>query len=194
MLTKARPTSDPIAHAISWISTRGIQVERRTSSHLDLDLTPPAHPTLYLLDPGVMPPMNWSALEDWVRLPAEASELYDRADRLLARAAMSGGFRTFVDDDDVLRVGARLVPLSPLEASLVRELLAHAGTLVRREALEEALWPDGSAPEARALDNRIKRLRRHLDGLPLRIHTVRARGFLIEQRPMVDHDEVDWRS
>jgi len=181
VLTQARPTSDPIAQAVSWIATRGIQVERRTTSHLDLDCRPVDHPVLYLIDPGVLAPMTWGELEDWVRLPADASELYDRADRLLTRAAEAGSARTLVDDDDILRVGGQLVPLSPLEAGLVRILLEEPGTLVPRHDLEARLWPSTDPPEARALDNRIKRLRRHLRGLPLRIHTVRGRGFLLEQ-------------
>ncbi|CAN5450212.1 hypothetical protein BH10ACT1_BH10ACT1_32210 [soil metagenome] len=184
MLTKARPTSDPIAQAVSWISTRGIAVERLTTSHLELDPEPPDHPVLYLIEPGVLAPMAWTELEDWVRLPADASELYDRADRLLARAARAGRSLTCVDADDLLHVGERLLPLSPLEANLMRLLLVEPGTLVGRAHLEAELWPLGTLPEARALDNRVKRLRRHLEGLPLRIHTVRARGFLLELLPV----------
>ena len=179
MLTITRPTTDPFADALTWISSRGIEVVHCTSDRF----TPISSdgPVLYLIDRDAPPPATWGELEDWVRLPADPGELYHRADRLISRAngGTTGAIR--VDQDDVLRSGSQLVPLTPVEARLVEVLLDNVGELVPRDALEAWLWPDGLPPDGRALDNRIKRLRHRLDGLPLHIHTVRGRGFLLEQ-------------
>lgn len=181
MLTTARPTSDPIARALAWISTRGIEVVHWRTDHFVPDHDPADHPVLYLVPAGALPPPSWGPLEDWVRFPTDSGELYDRAERLINRAAEAGSSLTEVDDDDVLRVGPKLVPLSPLESKLIRALMEQVGCIVSREEIEARLWPDGSPGDERALDNRLKRLRQRLDGLPLRIHTVRGRGFLLER-------------
>ncbi|MBX3287545.1 MAG: hypothetical protein KF703_19520, partial [Actinobacteria bacterium] len=137
------PTSTALGAAIRWISRRGIEVAPVADRAPDPGSDAAEHPVLYLVAPHEDPPRSWGELEDWVRLPADPDEVYDRADRLLARADHLGASWTYVDDDDVLRVGTELVPLSPLEAQLVRLLLARLGDVVSREELEAALWPGG---------------------------------------------------
>ena len=179
MLTITRPTTDPFADALAWISSRGVEVVHCTAARF----TPISsdRPVLYLIDADAPPPATWGELEDWVRLPADPGELYHRADRLISRAAGTTTSGVRIDQDDVLRSGGQLVPLTPVEARLVELLLDNVGELVARDTLESWLWPDGLPPDGRALDNRVKRLRHRLDGLPVHIHTVRGRGFLLEQ-------------
>jgi DNA-binding response OmpR family regulator len=129
--------------------------------------------------PGARPPAC-GALEDWIRLPVDPGELRSRADRLVARAAWQGPSPVVVDGDGVVRVGAQLTIVGPQEAMLLRRLAAPAGRLVARHELVEAVWGEDVPSDPRALDNRVKALRRHLVGLPVRIHTVRGRGFLLE--------------
>ncbi len=181
MIATVRPSSDPLDRALAWTAARGVRVEAVSSSSIELDRELPDHPVLYLVEPGVTPPFRWGELEDWVRLPAVADEVYDRVERLLARADHVGASVVYVDDDEVLRIGLRSIPLSPLDAVLVRVLLAAAGRIVTRGDLERRLWPDRQPPEHRALDNRVKRLRQRLRGLPLEIHTVRGRGLLLDR-------------
>ncbi len=88
-----------------------------------------------------------------------------------------------MDDHDVLRVGDQIVILSPQEARLIGALIDALGHLVVREQLMSAIWPDAAPDDPRALDNRLKALRARLEGLPLRIHTVRGRGLLLERVP-----------
>lgn len=141
---------------------------------------PAAHPVLYVVSPDAPPP--WCGeLEDWLREPVDADELGARIDRLLARGRRFGATLVLVDDDDVLRVGDRLLILSPQEARLLRALVADLGQLVLRADLEAAIWPEGLPDDPRALDNRVKTLRERLVGLPLQLHTVRGRGLLIER-------------
>jgi DNA-binding response OmpR family regulator len=171
-----RPATDPVAVALSWTASRGIDIRcwpqdgRPTSAE---------HPVLYLLPVGVEPP-RCGVLEDWLRLPVDLDELHARADRLLARAASTGAALIRVDDG-ALHVGEHIVILSEQEERLVRALADRPGQLVPRDELQLAVWPDGAPADPRALDNRVKTLRARLRGLPLRIHTIRGQGLLLER-------------
>lgn len=171
----------PVEEALEWITARGIRVEERgtASSATERDGD---RAVLHLVEPGDDPPAC-SELEDWIRRPLDRDELYARADRLLARLAEHRAAQVAVDDENILRVGARLVVLSPLEARLVRTLLDQVGRIVTREALARAIWPDGPPSDPRALDNRVKATRGRLASVPIRIHTVRGRGLLLEVTP-----------
>jgi len=139
-----------------------------------------AHPVLYLVDAHAEPP-RCSTLEDWVRAPIDVDELYARADRLVARFTELTERLTVVDDSDTLRVGDAIVILSPQEGRLMRLLIDQMGEIVRRDELMATVWPDGPPADPRALDNRVKSLRLRLGPVPLRIHTVRGRGLLLER-------------
>jgi DNA-binding response OmpR family regulator len=83
-----------------------------------------------------------------------------------------------IDDDGLFRVGDEWVALPPVEHRLARALLDRIGTVVTRDALARAGWPEG-APGRNALDVHVLRLRRRLAPLSLTIHTVRSRGYLL---------------
>ena len=82
-----------------------------------------------------------------------------------------------IDAYGLLRWGSAWVALSPIESRLAREFLDRPGQLVEREVLGDAGWPEG-VPNARSVDSRIKTLRRRVEPLGLRIHTIRGRGYL----------------
>lgn len=171
--------SDPVAIALSWISSRGVEMRPSTSA-VALGRAAADHPVLHLLDPGVEPP-PCSELEDWIRVPIDLDELHSRANRLLARARHMGASLVRVDEAGTLRVGDRIIVLSLQEASLMAVLIEHLGEVVLRDDITEAIWPDGPPHDPRALDNRVKTLRQRIRGVPLRIHTVRGRGLLLER-------------
>ncbi|WP_426571414.1 winged helix-turn-helix domain-containing protein [Aquihabitans sp. McL0605] len=172
--------SDPLSTTMSWISTRGVETRGWPARGHGSAADPTDHPVLYLVDQGAEPPAC-SLLEDWIRLPLELDELIARTDRLIARSRRAGSVFTRVDEDDVLRVGDDMVVLSPLEARLLRPLIDSMGMLVTRDELIEAIWPEDVPADPRALDNRTKAVRQRIEGLPLRIHTVRGRGLLLER-------------
>jgi hypothetical protein len=174
------PASDPITTTMSWISTRGVETRNWPACGTLPYVGPPDHPILYLVEPGVEPPLC-TELEDWARLPIQVDEVIARADRLIARSRSAGTMFTRVDDDDVLRVGDDIVVLSLLEARLMRTLIDNLGSLVGRQALVEAIWLQGPPDDPRALDNRVKAVRKRIEGTGLRIHTVRGRGLLLER-------------
>jgi DNA-binding response OmpR family regulator len=57
--------------------------------------------------------------------------------------------------------------------------VSRLGTVVRREELASAGWPEG-APGRNALDVHVLRIRRRVAPLGLAIRTVRSRGYLLE--------------
>lgn len=179
MLAVTGRSTDSVDRAIYLITTRGVEVVRGTA--VPTAPLPPDHPILYVLEPGQAGPSQWSELEDWIRLPVGATEVRARAERLLARAARHGAVWIHVDDDDVLCAGQQRAPLSPMNARLVRLLLSRSGSIVSRAEIEAHLWPDGQPDGARALDNVVRHLRQRLADVPVRIHTARSRGFVLER-------------
>jgi two-component system OmpR family response regulator len=137
-------------------------------------------PRLLLVDEDAAPPEAVDCLEDWMRVPVDEADLAARMGALAFRArAHVARERPTLDDDGVLRLGRDWVSLPPVEARLTAALLDRLGTVVSREALARAGWPDG-APGRNALDVHVLRLRRRLALVGLVIRTVRSRGYLLE--------------
>lgn len=142
-------------------------------------------PRMLLLGPSAPAPDPGDDLEDWVRIPVAEADLRARVRWLAHRVAHGTGSRPEVrpvlDDDGLIRVGDGWVALPPVEHRLARALLDRLGTVVSRDALASAGWPEG-APGRNALDVHVLRLRRRLAPLDLTIHTVRSRGYLLAVR------------
>ncbi|HWH34555.1 MAG TPA: winged helix-turn-helix domain-containing protein [Acidimicrobiales bacterium] len=143
-------------------------------------------PRILLVGADTTPPSGGDCLEDWIRVPVDDLELESRSRGLLVRTrhhrpvppALEGG---------VLRVGSRWVSLSPLETRLAALLVERSGTVVSRDALTRAGWPDGSTAR-NTLDVHAVRLRRRLASVGLAIRTVRGRGYLLEPSGSVQDD------
>lgn len=126
----------------------------------------------------MVPPDLGDCFEDWIRVPAAEMDLRARIENLAARCRHHLGVTPTLDGG-VLRVGDTWVSLSPLESRLTALLIKKMGVVVSREALARAGWPEG--PGARnTLDVHVVRLRRRLDAVGLRVHTVRSRGYLLD--------------
>lgn len=136
-------------------------------------------PRLLLVENGVPPPRTDDDLEDWLRVPADEVDLHARAENLKRRAQSRVPAMPELDEDGVLRAGPGWVPLPPVEARLTTALLSRYRSVVSRESLSEAGWPNGS-PGRNALDVHVLRLRRRIAPLGLAIRTVRSRGYLLE--------------
>ncbi|MCB0997358.1 MAG: response regulator transcription factor [Acidimicrobiales bacterium] len=137
-------------------------------------------PRLLVVEGGAPPPVVNDGLEDWIRVPAPATDLRARVEALVARSGTGGSDEVpHVDEHGVLRIGERWVSLPPIEANLARVLVARFGAVVGREELMSAGWPEGE-PARNLLDVRMLRLRRRLLPLDLVIRTIRSRGYLLE--------------
>ena len=135
-------------------------------------------PRLLLVESGIAPPDPADCLEDWIRVPADDIDLKVRAEGVLAR---NRRHRVVVPslDGGVLRVGEARVALSPLECRLAEVLVARMGSVVSRDSLARAGWPEGTNAR-NTLDVHVVRLRRRLGSVGLSMLTVRSRGYLLK--------------
>ncbi len=135
-------------------------------------------PRLLLVAETAEPPVSADLLEDWIRIPSTEADLDARLAGLRNRIAGQSTLIPTVDEDGVVRLGAKWAALPPLEARLCRVLVDRFQAVASREALGAAGWPDGA--DRNALDVHMLRLRRRIEPLGLTISTVRSRGYLLE--------------
>ena len=108
---------------------------------------------------------------EWLRKPAD-------------RYTFAG--KTIDFDTLELRVGDRTLPLTLMEANLLRYLIAHEGRAVSRKAMLEEVWGVHEDTDTRAIDNFIVRLRRYIEHEPARpahLLTVRGVGYRFVAAP-----------
>jgi two-component system alkaline phosphatase synthesis response regulator PhoP len=132
--------------------------------------------------------------DDYLPKPTELAILLARIGGLLRR---SGWLRpeqdryTFaektIDFDTLeLRVADRTLPLTLMEANLLRYLVTHEGKAVSRKAMLEQVWGVREDTDTRAIDNFIVRLRRYIEQEPARpkhLVTVRGVGYRFIANP-----------
>jgi DNA-binding response OmpR family regulator len=85
-----------------------------------------------------------------------------------------------------VRVGDKRMPLTIMEASLLRYLVQHEGTPVRRKEILEKVWGVHEDTDTRAIDNFIVRLRRYIEtepSSPRHLQTVRGVGYRFVANP-----------
>jgi DNA-binding response OmpR family regulator len=134
--------------------------------------------------------------DDYLAKPFELPILLSRVNGLLRRhewfrqeaaqqsasVASQFSFRDRSIDFEQLevRVGEKKMPLTLMEAALLRYLVAHEGQPVARKAILEKVWSVHEDTDTRAIDNFIVRLRKYLEDEPSRprhLLTVRGVGY-----------------
>jgi two-component system, OmpR family, alkaline phosphatase synthesis response regulator PhoP len=92
-----------------------------------------------------------------------------------------------IDFDSLeLRAGEMTVPLTLMEANLLRYLIQHEGKAVSRKAMLEQVWGVREDTDTRAIDNFIVRLRRYIEkepANPRHLTTVRGVGYRFQAEP-----------
>ena len=129
--------------------------------------------------------------DDYLVKPFAFVELQARIEALLRRrGGESGGEVTVLEVGDlkmdllrreVVRAG-RKIELQPREFMLLEYLMRHAGQVVTRTMLLEAVWSYHFDPQTNVIDVHISRLRNKIDKdfpQPL-LHTVRGAGYRLE--------------
>ena len=139
---------------------------------------------LLLVDGTCDPTVPEDLYEDWIRVPADETDVQVRIEGLRRRALALRDQVPVLDPDGLLRLDGRWVSLPPVEARLIGALLDRFGAVVSREQLARAGWPRG-APGRNALDVHMLRLRRRIAPIGLAIKTVRSRGYLLEAESSV---------
>ena len=72
------------------------------------------------------------------------------------------------------------MPLTLMEASLLRYLVEHEGRPVSRKTILEKVWGVREDTDTRAIDNFIVRLRRYIEddpAQPVHLETIRGVGY-----------------
>jgi DNA-binding response OmpR family regulator len=132
--------------------------------------------------------------DDYLPKPTELAILLARIGGLLRRSEWlrrahdlySFAGRTIDFDSLQLRVGGRTLPLTLMEASLLRYLITHEGTTVSRKSMLEDVWGVREDTDTRAIDHFIGRLRRYIEkepGRPKHLLTVRGVGYRFIAEP-----------
>jgi len=127
--------------------------------------------------------------DDYLAKPYAFSELLARVEALARRRASRGEETMYRVADlelnrlshEVSRAGQEL-QLQPREFRLLEYLMRHAGQVVTRTALLEAVWDYGFDPQTNVIDVHISRLRQKIDSkfTPRLIRTVRGAGYMIQ--------------
>ena len=132
--------------------------------------------------------------DDYLPKPTELAILIARIRGLLRRSEWlrrppdryTFAGKTIDFDTLELRVGDRTLPLTLMEANLLRYLIAHAGKAVSRKAMLEEVWGVHEDTDTRAIDNFIVRLRRYIEkepAKPTHLLTVRGVGYRFIAEP-----------
>jgi len=130
--------------------------------------------------------------DDYLAKPFSFAELSARLDALQRRAhpGASPATQLCVADLEMdllrrsVRRGGEAIELQPREFRLLEYLMRHAGQVVTRTMLLEAVWDYHFDPQTNVIDVHVSRLRGKIDrdrGAPL-LHTVRGAGYLLGPR------------
>jgi DNA-binding response OmpR family regulator len=114
---------------------------------------------------------------DWLRASLDSAA---------SRDTFSFEGRLFSYDLRELRVRDKVLPLTLMEANLLRYLIEHEGRPVSRKEMLEEVWGLHEDTDTRAIDNFIVRLRRYIEDDPARprhLLTVRGLGYRFVAAP-----------
>lgn len=107
----------------------------------------------------------------------------DAARRAPAPSSYTFGGKVLDFEQLEVRVGEKRMPLTLMEASLLRYLIENEGKAVARKTILDRVWNVHEDTDTRAIDNFIVRLRRYLEPDPSRptlIQTVRGVGYRLQ--------------
>jgi DNA-binding response OmpR family regulator len=128
--------------------------------------------------------------DDYLCKPFEAIELAARVDALTRRRTHAGEreeSRVRIGELELdrlkrtVRRGERKIDLLPREYAVLAYLMEHAGQVVTRTMLFEAVWNYRFDERTNVIEVHVGRLRRKIDaeGEPVMIHTVRGAGYVL---------------
>jgi two-component system, OmpR family, alkaline phosphatase synthesis response regulator PhoP len=133
--------------------------------------------------------------DDYLPKPFELSILIARIKSLLRRNQWlrppTGdrfvfGTRTIDFENMEILVGDRKMPLTLMEANLLRYMIRNEGKTISRKSILEDVWGVRVDTDTRAIDNFVVRLRRYVEddpGTPKHLQTVRGVGYRFVAEP-----------
>ena len=117
---------------------------------------------------------------EWFRAEAAASAAPPVASQF------SFGDKSIDFEQLEVRVGDKRMPLTLMEAALLRYFVQHEGSPVPRKEILERVWGVHEDTDTRAIDNFIVRLRRYIEtepSNPRHLQTVRGVGYRFVSNP-----------
>jgi DNA-binding response OmpR family regulator len=117
---------------------------------------------------------------EWFRAEAAASPAPPVASQF------SFGDKSIDFEQLEVRVGDKRMPLTLMEAALLRYFVQHEGSPVPRKEILERVWGVHEDTDTRAIDNFIVRLRRYIEeepSNPRHLQTVRGVGYRFVANP-----------
>lgn len=131
--------------------------------------------------------------DDYLAKPFDDGELIARLHALLRRAAADPHPEVIVLGKLEIRVKARtvhwdnqFVDLSPKEFEILKFLAQNADSVVSRQMIWNACWPEYRIPpQINVIDVNLSRLRAKLDAATARpiVQTIRKQGFVVASEP-----------
>lgn len=129
--------------------------------------------------------------DDYVLKPFDMDELRARLRALLRRPSgalsvqLACGNLTFDTVQRQIAVDGRQVPLSKRESELLEYMMQRAGTVIRKQAIEENLYGLEDIGSRNSVEALLSRLRRKLidAGSTAEFHTIRGVGYMIMALP-----------
>jgi DNA-binding response OmpR family regulator len=119
---------------------------------------------------------------EWFRMQTAAQPVQTEQ----VASQFSFGGKTIDFEQLEVRVGEKRMPLTVMEADLLRYLVRHEGHPVPRTAILENVWGVREDTDTRAIDNFIVRLRRYIEDEPTsprHLQTIRGVGYRFVSRP-----------
>jgi DNA-binding response OmpR family regulator len=132
-------------------------------------------PRLWLVEPGIDPPIGESCLEDWLRLPADDADVRARLASLASRAEHHPSVPT-LDTHGRLVHHDVVVHLSPVERELAALLIERFDNAVSNEDLIRSARLEGNESSLRV---HVSRLRHRLARLGLSITSIYGYGYVM---------------
>lgn len=167
----------PDGNGLSWL--RGLRARGDMTPALILTARGELDDRISGLDAGA---------DDYVVKPAEADEIAARIRALLRRPGpraspvlVSGALRLDPATRQAHHAGVP-VELSRRETDLLELLMRHAGKVVRRDMIDEALYSFNDTVSPNAIEASVSRLRRRLAeaGAGDMLHTIRGLGYMLK--------------
>ena len=109
---------------------------------------------------------------------------FGRIGRNIMRAAL--GDKSIDFEQLEVRVGEKRMPLTLMEAALLRYFVQHEGSPVPRAAILSDVWGLRDDTDTRAIDNFVVRLRRYIEDdptTPKHLQTIRGVGYRFVANP-----------